>query len=391
MDASRTIRKTVGTTRRAAVCAIAAMSVGGALAACGSGGSTGSQSATEGGSAAAGESAANGSAAGQEVKMGIALFGPKNDRGFNQEVYEGVMDGVKQHPNIKVTSVLENRETVPSETNAAETLAPINQLVIGGSTSWGTVLDTLADQFPDTYFLTNGYTKALHKNVTGVALDYGPATYLAGVAAGMLTKTNTVGYIGGAEIPPTTQGVAGFKQGVKSVSPSIKVLVDITGSYNDIAKGKAATASLISENADVIASQLDAGEAGTNAAAKEAGKDTTLIKITTPDCERYDNMVGTAIVDNKATFADMMDGYATGTLKPGTIFIGTQDPKLERFELCSGSKYAKDTKLSEAIEEAVEEINSGKVKIVPAGINPRPSYPYREGFEGSLVQPSTTK
>ena len=90
---------------------------------------------------------------------------------------------------MKVTAVLENRNTVQNETSAIQTLAPLNDVVVAVSQTFGVVLDSLADQFPNTYFpIIAGYSVKLHKNVTGFANDWGAPAFVAGAIAATMSK-----------------------------------------------------------------------------------------------------------------------------------------------------------------------------------------------------------
>jgi basic membrane protein A len=341
------------------------------------------------GSSSSSSSSSTSSSGGKQVKVGAALIGPKNDKSFNQAAYQGILAAEKQDPNIKLTSTLENKETDAQRTDAVNTLAPLNNVVLGVSASFGPIFNVLAPKFPTKYFINvAGYTQDFHKNVTGFANDWGAPAYVGGVIAANMTKSGTVGYVGGAEIPPTTQASAAFAAGAKSVKPNIKVLNNIVGDFNDVAKAKAATAAMITDGADVIFPFLDAGIAGSYAAGKASGKNPAMFKLTIPDCTSYGNIVGTELVNNLAATSVMLKKYADGTLKPGAIFLDLQDPKLQTMLLCP--KYQKDATVSKVTKDTIDGVNSGKIKLPANAINPRPNYPYQEGFEGPVQNAGKT-
>lgn len=319
------------------------------------------------------------------VKVGVLLGGPKNDKSFNQAAYEGVLAAQQANGTLKLSAVLENRVTAQSATDAIDTLAPVNKVVVAVGADFGPIIDVEAPKFPSTYFINvAGYTPKFHKNVTGFANDWGAPAYVAGVDAANLTKSNTVGYLGGAEIPPSVQAANAYVAGVKSVNPKIKILKNIVGSFDDVAKAKAAAAAMIADGADVIFPFLDSGVAGAYAAGRESGKDPAMFKLTIPSCSSYGNIVGTEVVNGAAT-SKMLDQYVAGTLKPGSIFLDLQDPQLQTLKLCP--KYQKNAKIAKATKDAIDAINSGRIKLPANAVNPRPSYPYREGFAGSTVNP----
>ena len=95
--------------------------------------------------------------------------------------------------------------------------------------------------------------------------------YLAGVLAGLMTKTNKVGAVGGWEIPSIVRAINAFEDGAKSVNPDVEVFTAYTGSWDDIAKGKEDGLALISRGADVVWEFADAAGLGVIEAAKEKG------------------------------------------------------------------------------------------------------------------------
>ena len=333
--------------------------------------------------------AAAGSTA-KTLKIGAALIGPKNDKSFNQAAYMGIQLAVKQNPGkLTLASVLENRATDQQRTQAVETLAPLNDIVVGVSASFGPVFDVEADKFPTKSFVNiAGYTARYHKNVYSFANDWGAPAFVAGAIAATMSKSGVVGYVGGYEIPPTTTAAAGFRHGAKLINPKIKVLSNIIGDFNDVAKAKQATAAMITDGADVIFPFLDAGIAGSYQAGKESGKNPAMFKLTIPDCTSYDNIVGTEVVNNVAATSIMLGRLAKGTLTPGAIFVDLKDPKIQTLRLCP--KYKKNAKVAAVTKRIIDGVNSGKIKLPADTINARPKYPYREGLNGKLINAGKT-
>jgi basic membrane protein A len=343
------------------------------VAACGSSGDKGSKT--------TGTSSGTSSGSSEKVlKVGAALIGPKNDASFNQAAYEGIVQAVDTYPKqLKLTSVLENRATDQERSDAISTLGPIDDIVVGVSAAFGPVLDVQADKFPNTKFIDIvGYPQHFHKNVYAYVADRGAPAYVAGIIAAHLTKTNIVGFVGGAEIPPTIQSQAGFAAAIKSVNPKIKILNNVIGDFNDVSKAKAATQAMLADNADVIFPYLDAGIAGAYAAGKESGKNIPMFKLDIPDCTSYSNIIGTSVGNNKLAAFRIISDILKGTAKPGATFVDLQDPELQELRLCP--KYKNDPKIAAVVKKATDAINSGELKLPADVVNARPSYSHREGF-----------
>lgn len=76
-------------------------------------------------------------------------------------------------------------------------------------------------------------------NVIGVLFRAEEGAFLAGYVAGKMTKTNTVGFVGGMNVPIIHAFQYGFKAGYKRANPKGKILEQIAESFTDAAKGKA--------------------------------------------------------------------------------------------------------------------------------------------------------
>lgn len=83
------------------------------------------------------------------------------------------------------------------------------------------------------------------------------ARYLAGIVAGMKTKSSKVGYVAAYEIPECIRGVNAFALGVLSVNPDAKVYVYWTSTWNDPLKEKKGAQTLIEKGCDVIEQHQD--------------------------------------------------------------------------------------------------------------------------------------
>ncbi|RLV57367.1 BMP family ABC transporter substrate-binding protein [Aeromicrobium phragmitis] len=318
------------------------------------------------------------------LTVGLILEGPKNDKAFNESAYSGVLNAAKDNPDVVLKSTLENRHSTQEQTDAVGTLAPIVDVVVAAGAQFGPIFDVEAPKFPDTKFVTiGGYPAKHHDNVYSLAFDR-VAAYVVGAIAVELTDSKTVGFLGGADIPPTNASMAAFKAAVADADPSVKVLSNIVGDFNDVSKAKAATAAMIADGADVLMSYLDAGVVGSYAAAQESGKDIPIFKLDLLECDAYPNIVGANVGDNTAAVETMLGGLATDTLEPAgvTIFAGLEDPKLQRVDLCP--RYAEDPVVADLAQKTVAGILDGTIALPEEALNPRPEGPYRLGIDGPV-------
>lgn len=348
--------------RRAAMLASAAtLAIG--LGACGGD--------DDAGSGAAGGGGGGGEA--EQVNVGLATIGPKNDKAFSESHWRGLQQAEKEIDGVKLTAVLDNREDPQGRIDAFRTLAANNDLIVGASATFAQSAESIAPQFADKHFIvSSGATEKKLENVTSIVPDEGLPAYVAGVVMAKLSKTGTIGVIGGAEIPPTEQTIAGVKAGAASVDPDTEVLTNIVGNFNDAAKAKEASKAMIDDGADQIFGFLDAGIQGLYQAGEESGKEIGAYSIIVQTCEDYENLVGTATLNNGGLMLQAVKDFKAGQLEPGVRFVGLEDPELQTLALCP--KFEKNEEIRTLAEETIQSINAGDVDVPADVLNPRPDY-----------------
>ncbi len=100
-------------------------------------------------------------------------------------------------------------------------------------------------------------------NVTSVTFKEEEGSFLAGALAALVSKTKTLGFIGGIDVPLIRKFEAGFAAGAHEIDPDVRVLVKYVGSFNDVATGGELTGIMFDQNADVV--YTAAGKAGLGA------------------------------------------------------------------------------------------------------------------------------
>lgn len=112
-------------------------------------------------------------------------------------------------------------------------------------------VSAVASQFPDGHFaIVDAAVEA--PNVQSILFKEQEAAFLGGVAAGLLTKTNKLGIIGGQRIPPVIRYEVGFRAGVESVNPDCEVVVAYADSFGDPDKGKELALAQFADGADIL-------------------------------------------------------------------------------------------------------------------------------------------
>ena len=126
------------------------------------------------------------------------------------------------------------------------------------TTSFGYMDPTLkvAEEFPDVKFVhLTGYKRS--GNMATGNIRFYEGRYVQGVVAGMMTKSNKVGYLASFPIPEVIQGINAFALGMRSVNPDATISVIWVNSWYDPVKEADAAKVHIAEGADILAQHTD--------------------------------------------------------------------------------------------------------------------------------------
>src|SRR5512140_3729077 len=206
----------------------------------------------------------------EPLKVAFVYVAPITDAGWVHQ-HEVARQSVEAAfaGRVKTTYV----ENVPEGADAERVIRDLarqgNQLIF--TPSFGYMEPTLkvAKEFPKVKFESiTGYKTA--PNVAVANARYYEGRYLAGIAAGRMTKTNIAGYVAGFPIPEVLQGINAFTLGMRSVNPKAQVNVVWLDTWFDPAREREAAMTLFNANADVVA--FHTASTAVMAAAQERGK-----------------------------------------------------------------------------------------------------------------------
>lgn len=189
-------------------------------------------------------------------KIGFIYVGPTADFGYNMS-----MDLGRQY----LEETIEGIETTAFEAipESAEVEQVMERLINSGhgiifATSYG-YLDyaiSLGERYPEVTFLHAGGLKT-SDNVGTYWADSDDGMYLAGMAAGAVSESGKLGFIGAFQIPQLFRSINAFALGAQSVNPEATVTVVWTGGWWEPQKEAEATNAFADEGIDVIAEQVD--------------------------------------------------------------------------------------------------------------------------------------
>ncbi|MGW1631846.1 BMP family lipoprotein [Streptomyces anthocyanicus] len=322
--------------------------------------------------ACGGTSGEGGDDGGDDKGLAIAYdVGGKGDQSFNDAAYAG-LERAKKEFGYKTADI----EPTDGETDAdkEQRLTSLAKQgynpVIGVGFAYGPAMKAVAAKYPDTTFgIVDSVVEG--KNVASLVFAENEASYLAGVVAAKATKSKTVGFVGGVDVPLIHKFQAGYEQGVKDTDPKVKVVSQYLtqtaeeGGFSSPDKGKAAAEGQIEKKADVVYAAAGLSGQGVIEAAAKAkvwaiGVDSDQYKQEALATYK-DSILTSALKDiNGAVFA------LAKSVEDGKPLTGTHtfDLKSDGVGLSdSNPKFAEVPGAEEAVEKAKAGIVDGSIKV----------------------------
>jgi len=193
----------------------------------------------------------------EPLKIAFVYVGPVGDGGwtFAHDIARKIVEQ-QFRSKIAVTYV----ENVPESAEAEKVFRNLalqgNKLIFGTTFGYMEVMLKVAKQFKDVRFEhATGYKTAQNLRTYDSRMYEG--IYLAGVIAGSMTKSNTLGFVGSIPIPEVIRNINTFTLGAQSVNPNVKTkVVWVNEWFNPPKEAEAATA-LITADADILIQNTD--------------------------------------------------------------------------------------------------------------------------------------
>ena len=195
--------------------------------------------------------------AADKTKIGFVYVGPIGDHGWSYQHHKG-LEAIKKEFGDKVeTTHVEKVSEGPDAERVIQQLAQKGHKLIF-TTSFGFMNPTLkvAKRFPNVRFEhSTGFKRS--KNVSTYNIRYYEGRYVAGILAGKMTKSNTIGYIASFPIPEVVMGINAAYLGAKSVNPNVKFKIIWVSTWFDPGKEADAAKALADQGADVLFQHTD--------------------------------------------------------------------------------------------------------------------------------------
>jgi basic membrane protein A and related proteins len=248
---------------------------------------------------------------------------PVNDQGVMQSFVSGFQSSARTyHYNSARIIVLNDPSTYVS---TLQTLAPRYKLVIATFPPMIQAVSSVAPHFPKTHFvLLDAQIPKPLPNVQTLFFFENQSSFLSGVVAGLMTKTDKVGFLGGVVQDVINRYLIGFYYGVKYVNPKAKVCWSYVGNLENPALGEQDALALYNKGIDI----LHAATAGTETGVYQASEQTHQFLIGAdvnilPLDPTYGLTASGPAFDGAAQV--LLKQQATGTFAAGTHQYGLKD------------------------------------------------------------------
>lgn len=314
--------------------------------------------------ACAGKSEKSGSAdstSASALKVALLTPGPISDQSWNGSAYAG-LTRIRDSIGASISHI-QTKTPAEFEENFRQYGAQGYTIVFGHGFEFQDAAARVAPEFPKTmYITTSGNTSG--PNLAGIRFAFEEPSFMAGMVAGALTKTNVIGAIGGTELPPVRDAFKAFEDGAKAINPKVQLLTSYIGSWEDASAGKEQALAQIARNADVIFQNADAAGLGIFQAARESKKAYVFGSNSNQNAVAPDVTIGSVVVDVPHAFLTVAREIKAGTFKPRVVAMGSSADAV-RLELNEALKDRIPPSALHAVDSVKAGIAAGRIKIEP--------------------------
>lgn len=305
------------------------------------------------------------------LRIGIVFdVGGRGDKSFNDGAYAGAMRAKSELG--ATVQYIEPGESSDREAGLRLLAAEGMDLVIGVGFIFTDDLNALAREYPDVRFAgidysvgsdAQGNPVAPAPNLAALRFREEEGSFLVGAIAGLTTKTKTVGFVGGMNVPLINKFDAGYAAGVRQVCPDCRVITQYAGvtpdAFRNPGKGKELALSQYQQGADIIYHASGSTGLGVFEAARQSGKYAIGV-----DADQYAEMPG-HILTSMVKGIDVAIFDAVKRVKDGSFTGGIFDFGLAQ----NGVGYVYDANNRALIPEAIRQrVEALKAEVVAGRI-----------------------
>lgn len=310
----------------------------------------------------------NGTAApSSPLKVALLTPGPITDQSWNGSAYEGLLR-IRDSLHAEISNI-QTKTPAEFEENFRQYGAQGYRIVFGHGFEFQDAAARVAPEFPKTmYVTTSGNTSG--PNLAGIRFAFEEPSFMAGMVAGAMTKTNVIGAIGGTELPPVRDSFKAFTDGARATNPNVQVLVSYIGSWEDAGAGKEQALAQISRKADIIFQNADAAGLGVFQAARESGKALVFGSNSNQNAVAPEVVIGSVVVDVPHAFLTVARAVVADSFVPRVVAMGSNEDAV-RLELNPALQSRIPAAALKAVDSVRAGIAAGTIVIQPGRAFPK--------------------
>lgn len=255
------------------------------------------------------------------LRVGLITPGSITDAAWNSGAYRG-LEAIHDSLGVSVSHV-EARTPAAQEEALRAYAAQGYGLVFAHGYEFQDAAERVSAEYPRTVFIVTSGARTAH-NVSPLIFRLEEASYLAGMVAGRLTRSNIIGFVGGVELPPVKAAYEGWVNGARSVNPQVQTRSTYLNNWDDAALGREAALALIRFKVDVFHHNADAAALGVFQAAKESPG--VLVFGANADQSALAPAIvpGSAMIDLPRAFLSLAREVQKGRFLPRVIVFGLE-------------------------------------------------------------------
>ncbi|MDJ0930002.1 BMP family ABC transporter substrate-binding protein [Breoghania sp.] len=289
-------------------------------------------------------------------------LGGKFDKSSNESAYKGAekykVDTGTAYRDFEIQNDSQREQGLRNF--ARRGMSPI----VGIGFSYEQAIEKVAKEFSDTEFAIVDAAVDL-PNVRSVLFKEHKGSYLVGVLVAMASKIGKVGFVGGMNIPLIRKFACGYVQGVKSVSPDIEVIQNMTGTtgaaWNDPVKGGELAKPQFDKGMDVIYHAAGGTGIGVLQAVADAGK-LGIGVDSNQNALHPGNMLTSMVKSVDVVVYKVFEDSANGNWTSGVQALGLKEGGVD-WAYDDDDKDLIIDEMKVAVDKAREGIISGEIKV----------------------------
>jgi len=295
-------------------------------------------------------------------RVGLITPGSVADAAWNSGAYAG-LNAIRDSLGAKVSHV-EARTPGEQEEALRAYAAQGYTLVFGHGFEFQGPAERIGAEYPRTIFVvTSGERVSATGNVVPLVFGIEQATYLAGMVAGGMTKSNRIGFIGGLELPPIKRGYEGWLKGAQAVNPRVDTRVAYLNTFDDAAAGREAALAMIRLGVDMLHHNADQAALGLFQAVKESPGVFAFGANLDQRALAPDRVLGSVVIDLPKAFLALAREVQSGHFTPKVETFGLSGGVL-RYDPNPGLEETVPAALKARVQGARDSIIAGTLRVL---------------------------